>query len=114
MSQTIRRVQGGTGNPITGILNNKDGSLTIPAATPVTVSGRRIDTGELIINASPVTISNYTTRAFSYAPATNDWETPCTMRLQFKIAMTNGKPVYVPDDEDRFELLLEITPRVGT
>jgi hypothetical protein len=111
MSETIQRMQGETGNPITGILNNKDDSLSIPSPTPVTVTGRRIDTGEVVFADSPVTMTNYTTRAFSYEPESGatDWDTPCTVKLLFKIAYSNGAFTYVPDHTD-YELRLQINP----
>jgi hypothetical protein len=109
--QTIQRMQGETGNPITGILSNRDDSLTIPEGTMVTVSGTRIDQGERIFTDSPVTITDYDTRAFSYAPAdgAHDWDTPCTMRLLFKFEDASGKVTYIPDHTD-YELRLQINP----
>lgn len=107
--ETIQRVQGETGNPITGTLNNKNGTLSIPSPTTVTVTGRRVDTGEVVFADAPVSMTNYTTRAFSYEPQSGapDWDTICTMRLRFKIAYASGKPTFVPDHED-YELRLEI------
>jgi hypothetical protein len=109
MARTIQRMQGETGNPITGTLDNGDDSLSIPDGTTVTVTGTRIDTGERIFVDSPVDVTNYATRAFSYAPADGayDWDTPCLMRLLFKIHTT--RPAYVPDHTD-YELRLQINP----